>query len=336
MLRLVLLLLLGGIANGDEDYVEGRGFVLIANGDDERVYTNIVDYSMTDNSMTNNVDMTNDGDISNNGGIANGDDMCVLTYRSSTREWNDLELEEYSRVLECAYSQSSAVTIDVPEAQVLCPLNKYRETVGGDCIDVPETQVLCPLNKYRETVGGDCIDVPEPQVLCPLNKYRETAGGNCIDVPGAACGTFAEKLSDYRGTISVTETERTCQKWTDQWPHSHSYTPENKELMGLGDHNYCRNPSPPGERAWCYTTDPNKRWEYCDVPECYEESASQENVDEGSLSIILPIILAGVLIVAVVLYLVRKRRVAAATPDEVPKLGYPKLDTEVPIEAEAA
>lgn len=31
--------------------------------------------------------------------------------------------------------------------------------------------------------------------------------------------------------------------------------------------NYCRNPD--GEpRPWCFTTDPNKRWEYCDIPRC--------------------------------------------------------------------
>jgi len=32
---------------------------------------------------------------------------------------------------------------------------------------------------------------------------------------------------------------------------------------GLGDHNSCRNPD--GEASiWCYTTDENVRWEYCD------------------------------------------------------------------------
>ena len=40
--------------------------------------------------------------------------------------------------------------------------------------------------------------------------------------------------------------------------------------MPIGDHNYCRQPEIDGARAWCYTMDPDKRWEYCDVPECHE------------------------------------------------------------------
>jgi len=51
----------------------------------------------------------------------------------------------------------------------------------------------------------------------------------------------------------------------------------------------------------------------------------------GSIDIIIPVVIAAVLLVAAVLCLVRKRRIAAATPDEVPQ-----LDTEEPIETEAS
>ncbi|XP_016118310.1 muscle, skeletal receptor tyrosine protein kinase-like, partial [Sinocyclocheilus grahami] len=35
--------------------------------------------------------------------------------------------------------------------------------------------------------------------------------------------------------------------------------------------NYCRNPGGESDRPWCYTTNPNVRWEYCLVPKCGEE-----------------------------------------------------------------
>lgn len=47
--------------------------------------------------------------------------------------------------------------------------------------------------------------------------------------------------------------------WASDSPHDHS-------LNNLPE-NYCRNPD--NEPApWCYTTDPNKRWDFCDIPYC--------------------------------------------------------------------
>jgi integrin beta 3 len=69
-----------------------------------------------------------------------------------------------------------------------------------------------------------------------------------------------EKDAGYRGCQAQTVTGKTCQKWNIQTPHKHKKVLGEK---GVGDHNYCRNPD--GEDTiWCYTTDPDKRWEYCD------------------------------------------------------------------------
>lgn len=46
-------------------------------------------------------------------------------------------------------------------------------------------------------------------------------------------------------------------------PHDNNYTPEKRSLLV---ENYCRNPSKRKamKHIWCYTTNPKKRWDYCD------------------------------------------------------------------------
>ena len=34
-------------------------------------------------------------------------------------------------------------------------------------------------------------------------------------------------------------------------------------VRNLGDHNMCRNPNNRPDGLWCYTTDLDTRWEYC-------------------------------------------------------------------------
>ena len=80
----------------------------------------------------------------------------------------------------------------------------------------------------------------------------------CSDKLG--CQEGSPLGSDYKGNASITVSGRTCQMWSVQTPHAHGWTDQ-------GDHNFCRNPD--GEAgAWCYTTDPDVRWELCLVPEC--------------------------------------------------------------------
>ncbi|EHH18817.1 hypothetical protein EGK_15486, partial [Macaca mulatta] len=70
----------------------------------------------------------------------------------------------------------------------------------------------------------------------------------------------------YQGSSSTTVTGRTCQAWSSMEPHQHNRTTENYPNAGL-IRNYCRNPDPVAA-PYCYTMDPNVRWEYCNLTQC--------------------------------------------------------------------
>ncbi|XP_077408148.1 plasminogen [Vanacampus margaritifer] len=72
----------------------------------------------------------------------------------------------------------------------------------------------------------------------------------------------------YRGSTSITIMGVTCQAWSAQAPHQHnSFTPDTHPDKGL-DGNSCRNPDNDVNGPWCYTTDRNKKWDYCQIPDC--------------------------------------------------------------------
>jgi len=87
----------------------------------------------------------------------------------------------------------------------------------------------------------------------------------------ADCGT-PPLQSDYRGPVSHTKSGLTCQSWSSQTPHPHPNGPQEFPLAGLADNNHCRNPDEDSGGAWCYTTDPDVRYQYCDVPDCADET----------------------------------------------------------------
>ncbi|XP_037376584.1 plasminogen isoform X1 [Talpa occidentalis] len=75
---------------------------------------------------------------------------------------------------------------------------------------------------------------------------------------------------NYRGTISKTKNGVTCQKWSSSFPHRPRFSPDQYPQEGL-EENYCRNPDNDPDGPWCYTTDPDLRYDFCNIPQCEDE-----------------------------------------------------------------
>jgi hypothetical protein len=114
---------------------------------------------------------------------------------------------------------------------------------------VMPSQWLHAMTLDRVQVFSDpskCMDVDDSQRLrmLPCDQKLNTT----------MCGNASVKQSDYRGTINVTSSGTTCQRW-GSFP------------LTSADQNYCRNPDN-DERAWRYTTNPSICFQYCNVPYC--------------------------------------------------------------------
>ena len=105
------------------------------------------------------------------------------------------------------------------------------------------------LNNPTAPQEAQTITIPNSNVITGSVKYRAGTAVDCYTGDG----------STYAGSASHTVNGRECQDWSSDAPHAHSFN----SLPS----NYCRNLDG-SNKPWCYTVDPDKRWEYCDIPVC--------------------------------------------------------------------
>ncbi|XP_056018014.1 uncharacterized protein LOC125668881 isoform X2 [Ostrea edulis] len=76
-----------------------------------------------------------------------------------------------------------------------------------------------------------------------------------------------EQGMEYEGTLDRTREGISCQRWDSTYPHVPNRKLKFERSTMSAQENYCRNPDGASE-PWCYTVDPDIRWQYCHVPFC--------------------------------------------------------------------
>ncbi|XP_071944581.1 uncharacterized protein [Antedon mediterranea] len=208
------------------------------------------------------------------------DPMHVYRFNPETEQFED------TFTIECGYCSTSffqdsrgdsslfVARFQNPDKTTNSEMYSFtRDAIGGEYSQLIETNGIDDSHMFEidgsnylvmaqtRNTGGDLQDT---LIYRQRHDYGKpaTASVFAIFIQSKECYTATDGV-DYQGIVSTTTDGYTCQKWTDQTPHTHSYSPEAAPGFGLGDHNYCRNPSS-HTQPWCYTTSA-ERWQNCDV-----------------------------------------------------------------------
>jgi len=160
--------------------------------------------------------------------------------------------------------QGSACIDDCIHYDQDCYGQDYKNEIVADqdaCTKQCQDEQRCKAVAYERDNGRCHFKVSEPGL-------SHKAGVNCV-YKSCTCKT-TQFGGEYSGYEAVTKSGKICQRWDVQTPHKHTRNDITKfpESSLAEANNYCRNPDNASDGPWCYTMDPEKRWESCDVHFC--------------------------------------------------------------------
>uniref|UniRef100_A0A8C7ISA3 Macrophage stimulating 1 n=1 Tax=Oncorhynchus kisutch TaxID=8019 RepID=A0A8C7ISA3_ONCKI len=169
------------------------------------------------------------------------------------------------------------------------PLNDFQRSEGREL--VPTSWNSARVLMLPGLTLEDCARRCSHTLDCRAFNYETRRSITCKQLPWVEDGSNAEvkrnvncdlyekkvyvrkcivgKGEDYRGKVFTTKNGHTCQQWWSKFPHDHRWTPTATNGLEL---NYCRNPDRDPIGPWCYTNDPERRYESCNIPHCKDEN----------------------------------------------------------------
>uniref|UniRef100_A0A4W6C2Z2 receptor protein-tyrosine kinase n=1 Tax=Lates calcarifer TaxID=8187 RepID=A0A4W6C2Z2_LATCA len=129
---------------------------------------------------------------------------------------------------------------------------------------------------FSSVTGSHTSLLPNCQALPSLHSDPDS----CTHVPfvdikkdQVTTTCYNDRGRFYQGSANVTRSGIPCQPWSQQVPHQHRLSVDVIPELKNSD-NHCRNPGGISDKPWCYTSNPNIRWEYCAVRQCGEASTA--------------------------------------------------------------
>ncbi|KAJ3602483.1 hypothetical protein NHX12_030237 [Muraenolepis orangiensis] len=177
------------------------------------------------------------------------------------------------------------------------PLNDFQRSEGREL--VPKAWNSARALLLAGLSLEDCASRCSLSLDCRAFNYETRPSTTCKHLPWVGdrsnaevernvnCDLYEKKVyvrkcivgkgEDYRGNVSTTRSGHTCQQWWSKFPHDHRWTPAANNGLEL---NYCRNPDGDRIGPWCYTTDPERRYQDCNIPPCKDEVCITCNGEE--------------------------------------------------------
>lgn len=169
----------------------------------------------------------------------------------------------------CIWDQGDCDYFGEYELEDLCAIGCPLSWVGDGYCDEACYNSACSWDEHDCMTGAEgCAEGCLPSWIddheCDEMCNNEACGWDGTDCDHGADECYeAEDGRDYRGSRHTTLSGLECQYWSHQTPQQHTRTHLSFPEEGLGGHNFCRNPTGEEAHPWCYTMDPNVRFELC-------------------------------------------------------------------------
>ncbi|KAL4222709.1 hypothetical protein ACF0H5_018750 [Mactra antiquata] len=134
------------------------------------------------------------------------------------------------------------------------------------------------ISASSDRIGYICTslikDFPKAMIkYCPVEICQDNGTWSKPSISCALSECYVPGRSEkYIGHRLCTGSGRLCQRWDSQVPHRHRFQHSHMfpdQTVALAEA-FCRDPDGSKGAPWCFTSDPEKKWEFCDVTSCLD------------------------------------------------------------------